>query len=162
MLHGHYAYLRMGQGLKGASHTYNWFGGLTFGHLPKTEVEPAQDTILKDRGESAFSISADDHIGAPTSFDAMFDFLHTKYFPRAAFGPIYLVPKKTYLFMDQLGFIGFTGSLKPSTKHQQRMRKWLKPRSKDELEAFAYASRRYSSHLSRKLMGMACTRASKG
>lgn len=139
--HGHYCYLRMGQGLKGASHTYAQFGDLTFGHLPKTEIVPAQDTILKDHGDAAFTIFADDHIGAATSFDSMFEFLHEKYFPRAAFGPIYLAPKKTFLFMDQLDFIGFTGShgtLRPSMRHKRRIRDWPEPQTKEEVEAFLW------------------------
>ena len=98
ILHRHYAYLRMGIGLKRASQTYAKFEDLTFGHLPATEDEPEQKTILKDHGKTGFSIFADDHIGAATSFQSMFDFLHTKYFPCCAFGPVYLVPKKTHVF----------------------------------------------------------------
>ncbi len=48
----------------------------------------------------------DDHIGAAISFEAMFDFLHHPYFTCAIFGPVYLAPHKTFIFTDQLDFLG--------------------------------------------------------
>ncbi len=50
----------------------------------------------------------DDHTGAAISFEAMFDFLHHHYFLRVIFGPVYLAPHKTFIFTDQLDFVGFT------------------------------------------------------
>ena len=61
-------------------------------------------------GNSAFCPFVDDHMGAATSFEAMFDFLHNEYFPRVAFGPLYLSGKKTHMFTDSLEMVGFTGS----------------------------------------------------
>ncbi|MCJ1467869.1 hypothetical protein MMC07_006494 [Pseudocyphellaria aurata] len=110
--HGHYAYLRMGMGLVGASQTYVRLGDLTFGHLPATESVTEQPTILRDHGDAGFAIFADDHVGAARDFDAMFTFLHSQFFPRCAFGPIYLVPRKTFMFVRELDFMGFTRSLR--------------------------------------------------
>ena len=50
----------------------------------------------------------DDHIGAAISFEAMFDFLYHHHFPRTIFGIVYLVPHMTFIFTDQLDFVGFT------------------------------------------------------
>lgn len=48
--HGQYAYLRMGQGLIGALHTYSQFSDMVFGHLPKTSTATAQSTLIGDHG----------------------------------------------------------------------------------------------------------------
>ena len=45
-LHGQYAYLRMGQGLIGAPHTYSQFSDMVFGHLPKTQESPVQARLI--------------------------------------------------------------------------------------------------------------------
>lgn len=122
--HGQHAYLRMVQGLLGAPHTYSQFSDMVFGHLPKTQATPAQSTLIGDHGEWGFSLFMDDHIGAAVSFGAMFNFLHRYYFPRASFGPVYLAPHKTFIFADQLDFVGFTGDkngLRPSVKHRDQI-----------------------------------------
>ena len=83
----------------------------------------------------------DDHIGAAISFEAMFDFPHHHYFPRAIFGPVYLAPHRTFIFTDQLDFVGFTGDkngLWPSMKHRERIRHWPKPTTRAEVEAFLW------------------------
>lgn len=139
--HGQYLYLRMGQGLKGAAHTYAQYTDLTFGPLPATKDEKAYETLIGDHGEVAFSPFVDDHIGSATCFDAMFDFLHTRYFPRCVFGPIYLSPKKSHVFMDQLDFIGFTGDasgIRPSRYHRDRVMNRPTPTTREEVEAFLW------------------------
>ena len=139
--HDQYAYLQMGQGLIGAPHTYSQFSDMVFGHLPKTTTVPAQSSLIGDHGDWGFSLFMDDHIGAAISFEAMFDFLHHYYFPRAIFGPVYLAPHKTFIFTDQLDFVGFTGDkngLRPSMKHRERIRHWPTPIMRAEVEAFLW------------------------
>ncbi len=83
----------------------------------------------------------DDHIGAAIFFEAMFDFLHYYYFPRVIFGPVYLAPHKTFVFSDQLDFVGFTADkngLRPSIKQRERIKHWPTPTSKEEVEAFLW------------------------
>ena len=125
---GSWVYLRMGQGLKGTSHTYAQFSDLVFGPLSGTKNKciPQQDTIIGTKEKFAFSIYIDDHVGSAKSFDAMFEFLHNRYFPRVAFGPIYLAGKKTRIYDDYLQILGYeggNGALRPSIKHRQQVAK---------------------------------------
>ncbi len=83
----------------------------------------------------------DDHIRAAISFQAMFDFLHHHHFPRTIFGPVYLAFYRTFIFTDQLNFVGFTGNkngLWPSMKHREQIRHWPKPTTRAEVEAFLW------------------------
>ena len=113
----------MGQGLKGASFTYSQYGDLVFGPLPpNSQGVVRMPSILGDHGDTAFLIYIDNYGASATTFDELFDFLHTKYFPRCAFGPVYLAPAKTILFgssMELLGFEGSKSSLRPSNKHKK-------------------------------------------
>ncbi|KAI9829385.1 MAG: hypothetical protein M1826_005705 [Phylliscum demangeonii] len=70
-----------------------------------------------------------------------YDFLHTQYFPRIAFGPVSLQGKKTFAFMDKLDMVGFTvtaNGLRPSAKHVDKVANWPTPTNREELEAFIY------------------------
>lgn len=139
--HGQYFYLRMGQGLKGAPMTYAQFTDVVFGPMPKTPGHPPLDSILGTRENHGFSVFMDDHLAGFTDFEAQFEWLHRTYFPRVAFGPIYLSPIKTHVFTDSLDMVGFTGSekgLRPSAKHRKRMNDWATPTNKDEVEAFLW------------------------
>ena len=83
----------------------------------------------------------DDYIGAAISFEAIFDFLHEYYFPRASFGSVYLALHKTFIFTDRIDFIGFTrdkNGLRLSVKHRDRIRHWPTPTSRAEVEAFLW------------------------
>ena len=63
----------------------------------------------------------DDHIRTAISFKVMFSFLYQYYFSYASFGLVYLAPHKTFIFTDQIDFVGFTGDkngLQPSMKHR--------------------------------------------
>jgi hypothetical protein len=83
----------------------------------------------------------DDHIGGFKDYNAQFEFLHNKYFPRIAFGPIYLSGRKTTAFMTTLELIGFMGSvdgLRPSIRHRDRILNWPVPRDQKELDAFLW------------------------
>jgi hypothetical protein len=90
--HGQYAYMRMGMGLKNAMHTYAQFTDMVFGPIPKDEEadQPRFETVIGDHGEVGFSPFVDDHLGAAVAYQTLFDFLHEQYFPRVAFGPVYL------------------------------------------------------------------------
>lgn len=125
---GSWVDLRMGQGLKGAAHTYFQLSDLVFGPLPATNDNsiPRQDTIIgtSTKEESAFSIYMDDHAGAAKNFNAMFTLLHTKYFPRVAFGPVYLAGKKTRIFDACLQILGYeegNGGSRPSVKYRRQI-----------------------------------------
>ncbi|KAI9771529.1 MAG: hypothetical protein M1840_002149 [Geoglossum simile] len=109
-LHGLYFYLRMGQGLKGAVYTYFQFTDLMFGSLPKTTTIPSFPSLIGTHKDSSFSPFMDDHIGGFQDFDSQFTFLHEKYFPRVAFGPVYLSGPKTKAFCTSLDLVGFTES----------------------------------------------------
>ena len=108
--HGQYLYRRIGQGLKGAPHTYSMFTDLVFGPLPATDSEPAHASIIGQGQSAAFVPSMDDHLGAAKGFDEAFDHLHTRYFPRVEFGPVYISGRKTYVFCRSMEMVGLTGS----------------------------------------------------
>ena len=111
----------MNQELKSASHTYAQYSNQTFGHLPPDNKGTNEHKLLiRDFKNAMFAPFMDDHVGSVITFDAIFEFLHTKYFLKCAFGLIYLALKKTHVFTDQLNFIGFTNSTKrlwPLIKH---------------------------------------------
>jgi hypothetical protein len=136
--HGQYLYLRMEQGLKGAAATYTQFGDLVFEPLPKTDEVPAMPSLIGEQsnGQKAFSLFMNDHCESATSFDFMFIFLHEKYFPRVAFGPVYLSGSKTFVFSDSLKMVGFTdgaGGLRPFIKHREKILNWPEPANREEL-----------------------------
>lgn len=138
---GQWVYLRLGQGLKGAAHTYSQFTDTVFGPLPKVQDIPRMPTLIGVRQEDSFGVYMDDHIGAAKTFDAMYAFLRDSYFPRVAFGPVYLSGKKTKAFMDTLELLGFEGShggLRPSAKHLNNIEQMPVPTSREELDAFLW------------------------
>lgn len=138
---GQYIYLRMGQGLKGACATYSQFGDIVFGPLPKTAAQEAFPSLIGQHEKCAFTLFMDDHMAAGETFESLFDFLHTKYFPRVSFGPIYLAGHKTHVFTDTLEMVGFTGGvdgLRPAAKHRNTVRDWKPPTCKEEVEAILY------------------------
>ena len=137
--HSQYAYLGIGQGLVGAFHTYSQFSDMVFEHLPKTQVIPAQSSLIGGYADWDFSLFMDDHIGAAISFKAMFNFLHHHYFLRTIFGPVYLAPQKTFIFTDRLDCVGFTGDkngFRPSMKQREQIRHWPTPTTRAEVKAF--------------------------
>ena len=128
--------------MKSTLHTYIQYSDLIFGHLPPdNERTNKYKLLIEDHENAAFASFVDDYMSLVTIFDAIFEFLHTKYFLRCAFRPIYLASKKTHVFTDQLDFIGFTGSaekLWPSIKYRKQIEKWLKPTNREELDAFLF------------------------
>ena len=82
-----------------------------------------------------------DRIEAAKIFDAMYAFLSDSYFPRVAFGPVYLSGKKTKAFMNILELLGFEGSrgrLRPSAKHWNKIEQMPVPTSRKKLDAFLW------------------------
>lgn len=54
------------------------------------------------------SIFADDHNIMSEEFEDYFSFLRDSYFPRVAWAPISLNPKKMKLFFDEIESLGFS------------------------------------------------------
>lgn len=74
---GQWVYLRMGQGLKGAPHTYAQFTDLVFGPLPPNNEGVARmSSLIGDHKDHSFSVFVDDHGAAATDFDTLFEFLN--------------------------------------------------------------------------------------
>lgn len=47
--------------------------------------------------------------GGGDDFEALFTFLHERYFQRAVFGPIYLAERKAKMFTTSMTAVGFEG-----------------------------------------------------
>jgi hypothetical protein len=97
----------MGQGLKGAPHTYSMFTDLVFRLMPSMKDVGSFKTLIKDYGDTVFAPFMDDHLGVATDFKVMYTFLYEKYFPQVAFSPICLSEAKLNLFFSELEMIGF-------------------------------------------------------
>ena len=98
-------------------------------------------TLTGNHSDHAFTVFIDDHGSSASTYDALFQFLHEQYFPRCAFGPGYLSGHKTNFFSNSLEVLGFQGSaegLKPSIKHQDKIRNWPVPTNRTELDAFLW------------------------
>lgn len=83
----------------------------------------------------------DDHIGAVKTFYVMYAFLNDSYFSRVVFGPVYLLEKKTKVFMDTLEFLGFEksrGRLRPLAKHQNKIEQMPVPTLQEEFDVFLW------------------------
>jgi len=80
----------MGQGLIGGTHTYSRFRDRVFGAIPEGFSEEnrirralaGSESLIGDNGEIAFDGMIDDSNGSATTFEAMYQFLHTRFFPR--------------------------------------------------------------------------------
>ena len=98
-------------------------------------------TIIGDHGNVAMAPFMDDHAASATDFKTLYQFLESSYFPRVAFGPIYLNPLKTAIFTDSLDLLGFTGgpgNIRPSIKHREKILNWPIPRNRAQLDGFLY------------------------
>jgi hypothetical protein len=145
---GQFCYGVMGQGLMGGTHTYSRYRDIVFGYIPKdvdvngNEI-PGFPSVIGDSadGSVAFDGMVDDSYGSATDFDSMFTFLHEKFFPRCAFGPMYLKPSKSFFFFPTLEFLGLEGNtagLRPSLRKREQISGWPTPQSQEEVEAFLY------------------------
>jgi len=73
--------------------------------------EARSPTLIRDHGNHAFIVFANDYIGLAIDFNAIFIILYTKYFPRYIFGPVYLALGKIYLFTDSIKLLSFVSRL---------------------------------------------------
>ncbi|KAK6338806.1 hypothetical protein TWF696_009615 [Orbilia brochopaga] len=96
---GMFGYLRMGQGLSGAPHTYARLQDFVTGHIPARRGEPA---ISGGTALGAFAHFFDDHLGANVSPAAQASFLHNSYFPRISWAQLTLSPSRVNLPATQV------------------------------------------------------------
>jgi len=147
--YGMYCYNVMGQGLTGGTHTYSRFRDLVFGAIPEGFSEEngirrelaGSESLIGDNGEIAFDGMIDDSYGSATTFEAMYQFLHTRFFPRCSWGPMYLKDSKSCFFSDSLSFVGLEAGpngLRPSLRKRETVLRWPTPMSQEEVEAFCY------------------------
>ena len=98
---------------------------MVFGSMPKGENRKGDmKSFIGTYGKFAFAPFVDDYNSGVEDFDSMFKMLHENYFPRVVWAPIYLSSKKCSFFIDNLDFIGFTGSanqLRPLVRHRDRI-----------------------------------------
>jgi hypothetical protein len=135
---GQFAYLRMGQGLTGAPHTYAQLKDLVMGPIP----EPMGERPLSGETEEfAFMTFFDDDMGATTSFEAQLEFLHHHYFPRMHWARLVLNPAKSHFFMPRIEMLGLQADsegVRPSHGKLEAFREYPSPSCEKELDQFEY------------------------
>jgi len=147
--YGMYCYKVMGQGLTGGTHTYSRFRDLVFGAILEgfterdgiKEILHGSESLIRDCGDVAFDGMIDDSYGSSTSFDAMYRFLHERFFPRCSWGPMYLKDSKSAFFTDSLDFVGLeagSNGLRPSLRKPNTILEWPIPTTQEEVESFCY------------------------
>lgn len=70
---------------------------------------PALPSLFGHHAEWGVSLDCfvDDHNASATAFEALYNFLRYHLFPRIAFIPISISPKKTVLFATEITAMGF-------------------------------------------------------
>ena len=147
---GQFCYNVMGQGLTGAPHTYSRMKDLAMGSIPEPDEEQALhgDQQVED-GYVGFDYFMDDNYGVASSFNALFSFLHEKYFPRINWARLTLKPSKTRFFCINIELLGYElqpAGLRPSVDKVAKIRDYPSPRNEEELDKFLYMTtylRRY-------------------
>ena len=154
-----YCYTVMGQGLTRGTHTYSRFHDLVFGAITEgledvkqgdrklegsaRKIVVGSTSLIGDHGKVAFDGMIDNSYGSTETFEDMFNFLHTQFFPRCAWGPMYLKSDKCHLFWSSLGFVGLEAGkngLRPSIKKRDTILKLATPTGFKEVEAFCFLS----------------------
>jgi hypothetical protein len=77
-------------------------------------------SLIENYTDGSFIPFINDYLSRFVDFDAQFRFLHKKYFPRIAFGLVYLSGKKINAFCKSFDILGFTDSvegLKPLVRY---------------------------------------------
>jgi len=131
------------------THTYSRFRDLVFSAIPEgfckdnrmRKVLTGSESLIGDSGEIAFDQMIDDSYSSATTFKAMYQFLHTRFFPRCSWGPMYLKDSKSCSFSDSLHFVGLEAGpngLRPSLRKRETILQWPIPTSQEEVEAFCY------------------------
>jgi hypothetical protein len=135
---GQFAYLRMGQGLTGAPHTYAQLKDLVMGSIP----EPfGEQPLAGETEEFAFMTFFDDDMGATISFETQLDFLHRHYFPRMHWARLVLNPAKSHFFMPRIEMLGLQADaegVRPSHGKLKAFREYPSPSCEKELDQFEY------------------------
>jgi len=117
------------KGLRG-THTYSRFRDQVFGAIPESfcedngmrKVLTGSESLIGESGEITFDGMIDDSYGSATTFKARYQFLHTGFFPRCSWGPMYLQDLKSCFFSDSLHFVGLEAgpnSLRPSLRKRE-------------------------------------------
>ena len=147
---GQFCYNVMGQGLTGAPHTYSRMKDIAMGTIPEPNEEDALhgDHQVED-GDIGFDYFMDDDYGVASSFNALFSFLHERYFPRINWARLTLKPSKTRFFCNNIELLGYElqpEGLRPSVDKIAKFRDYPSPRNEEELDKFLYMTtylRRY-------------------
>ena len=147
---GQFCYNVMGQGLTGAPHTYSRMKDIAMGTIPEPNEEDALHGDQQvDDGYVGFEYFMDDDYGVASSFNALFSFLHEKYFPRINWARLTLKPSKTRFFCINIELLGYElqpAGLRPSVDKIAKIRDYPTPRNEEELDKFLYMTtylRRY-------------------
>ena len=96
-------------------------------------------TLIEDYEDYTFIIFINNYENSTIIYDALFQFLYKKYFPRYVFKLIYLAKFKILMFINILKVLEFEKSvenLRPLIKHQNKIYNWLIFINKAELNAF--------------------------
>jgi len=135
---GQFAYLRMGQGLTGAPHTYTQLKDLVMSPIPKPLGERPLSGETKD---FAFMTFFDDDMGATISFKTQLDFLHDHYFPRMHWAKLVLNPAKSHFFMPKIEMLGLQvdgRGVRPGNDKLKVFSEYPTPTCEKELDQFEY------------------------
>jgi len=105
------------------------------------KVLTGSESLIEDSGEMKFDGMIDDSYRSATTFEAMYQFLHTRFFLRCSWGPMYLQDSKSCFFSDSLHFVGLEAGpngLRPSLCKRETILQWPIPTRQEEVEAFCY------------------------
>ena len=97
------------------------------------------ESLIGDSGKVAFDGMIDDSYGSATTFQAMYQFLHMRFFPRCSWGPMYLEDSNYCFFSDSLSFVELAAGpngLRPSLWKRETILEWPIPTSQEEVEVF--------------------------
>jgi len=135
---GQFAYLRMGQGLTGAPHTYAQLKDLVMGPIPELMGERP---LTGESEEFEFMTFFDDDMGATKSFKSQMEFLQEHYFPHMHWAKLVLNPAKSHFFMPKIKLLGLQADgngIWPGNGKLNAFRDYLAPTCEKELDQFEY------------------------
>jgi len=135
---GQFAYLRMGQGLTGAPHTYAQLKDLVMGPIPELMGERP---LTGESEEFEFMTFFDDDMGATKSFKSQMEFLHEHYFPHMHWAKLVLNPAKSHFFMPKIKLLGLQADgngIWPGNGKLNAFRDYPAPTCEKELDQFEY------------------------
>lgn len=136
---GQYCYGRMGQGLTGGPATYTRLKNIVTGDIPPPFPEPSLSDVSP--GKVEFDNFVDDDSGGADTFESLFNFLHSHYFPREAWSYLTMNPKKSKFFTSTIGILGHTKTadgIRPSADKIAAIRNYPAPLDQPELERFLF------------------------